>query len=263
MIRHAFDFLQVHAREAVKPRTTGLTSIVDFGDTNSKTEEILNLSGQLIDFAKIPGGMPHVFPRERLQTKLALYRQHNVTSYTGGQLFEYTFATNGGQVPREFFDEAKQIGFDAIEISNAYINLPAEVREKYIGVAKETGLKVLVEVGGVDEQLESDALVDDVNRCFKSGADYAIVEGLELIKLGRPRTEAISAIQKGTDINRVLLELPWIGYPGVTQTSIENLKQILIQELGPNVNLANVISEDVLMVESIRCGIECPYTWCG
>ena len=56
----------------------------------------------------------------------------------------------------------------------------------------------------------------------------------------------------------MLFELtgPWIE--GVTLSGVYELKTFLMSEFGPQVNLANVMPDDVLETEALRCGLSVP-----
>ena len=57
------------------------------------------------------------------------------------------------------------------------------------------------------------------------------------------------------DMRRVMIELPGPWISGTTLSMVEDLKKLLILELGPEVNLANVKPEELLATEALRCGL--------
>ena len=65
----------------------------------------------------------------------------------------------------------------------------------------------------------------------------------------------IDALRNQIDVRRVLFELggPWIS--GTTLHAVYDFKKFLIQEFGPDVNMANIKPDDVLDLETNRCGL--------
>jgi hypothetical protein len=87
------------------------------------------------------------------------------------------------------------------------------------------------------------------------GAELAIVEGAELVEDGVPNAQVIAELAAGLDLSRVLLELTGTWIKGVTQSDVNELQKFLVQEFGPDVNLANVIPDEILELEAMRVGL--------
>ncbi len=56
-------------------------------------------------------------------------------------------------------------------------------------------------------------------------------------------------------MTRVLFEVPGPWVSGTSMSEIHDLKKTLIGEFGPDVNIANVMLDDVLETEALRCGL--------
>jgi phosphosulfolactate synthase len=54
---------------------------------------------------------------------------------------------------------------------------------------------------------------------------------------------------------KIMIELPGPWIPEVRKCDVEALKKLLVEELGPDVNLANVAPEDLLDLETTRVGL--------
>ena len=56
-------------------------------------------------------------------------------------------------------------------------------------------------------------------------------------------------------MSRVLIELPGPWITGITLHAVEDMKKLLVSELGPDVNIANVMPQDILETEALRVGL--------
>lgn len=256
-----FDFLVSPNRLREKPRTSGLNAVVDFGLPNEMLKDTLALNGDFVDLVKFSGATAHAHPTDQLRQKIRTLQEYDIVVFMGGSVYECAFARNDKQSVRMMFENARAVGFGAVEISDAHIDLPAKVRQDHISMAKDIGLDVIVEIGSQGDKIRAETLVDEVNLVISQGALLSTVEGVELIHDDEPRHDVIDLLRSRVDLDRILFELPWIAYPGVTAQAQENLKQSLVCELGENVNVANVAFDDVLMLECIRSGIDCPALW--
>ena len=82
-----FPFLKVPGLQE-KPRTRGLTSILDRGLGPAETADLARVAGRWIDVAKLGWGTSQLTPPDVLEEKLALYRSAGVRTCTGGTLLE-------------------------------------------------------------------------------------------------------------------------------------------------------------------------------
>src|SRR3954468_11429852 len=169
--RHPFQFIALPSTRSVrKPRSAGLTMMIDDGLPLGQTEDIVRLAGDYIDLAKIKTGTARLYPRSALKEKLALYQRHHIRPFIGGQFHEYVFAVCGeGTLPR-FYDEALALGFQAIEISDNVIPLTDVQREQQIRAATKAGLVVFGEVGSKETFSDPSLLVRQAQLCFSAGA---------------------------------------------------------------------------------------------
>jgi len=243
------------ARSTTKPRSTGLTMMVDFGLPIGNLEDRLGLVAPYIDLGKVAVGTSRLYEEDYLRRKLDLYKRHQVRPFLGGQFQEYVFATQGSQAIPSFLAEAKRVGFEVVEISDNCVPLTPEQRKEQIRMAIDHGLAVIGEVGSKSDHNLGATLVAQALDCFEAGAEMAIVEGAELVEDGEPKADLIAELRAGLDMSRVLLELtgPWIS--GVTLSGVNDLLKFLIREFGPDVNVANVVPDDVLETEALRNGL--------
>lgn len=251
-----FSFVELPStRSQEKPRGKGLTMMADFGLPNGAASDLIQMAGQYIDLAKIAVGTSRLYDLSYLREKLALYKKNLIQPFIGGQFQEYVYATYGAKALREFLLEAKQVGFDVVEISDNCVPLTTEERREQIRLAVQCGLSVFGEVGSKDTKSDAHLLVSQAQDCFEAGAELVLVEAAELMEGGKPKCGLISDLQRGLDMTRVLIELPGPWISGTTLSQTEDMKKFLVQEFGPDVNIANVMPYDILETEALRVGL--------
>src|SRR5918996_5562622 len=111
---HAFDgdgFLNLPARPA-KPRTQGLTHVMDKGLNIREIEGLFDTAGEFVDIVKLGWGTSYV--TNNLEKKIALYRSFKTPVVCGGTLFAAVY-------PRGRVEEFKawliRQGFSHVQIS--------------------------------------------------------------------------------------------------------------------------------------------------
>jgi phosphosulfolactate synthase len=243
------------ARTARKPRGAGLTMIVDPGIPLGLQADLLALGGDYLDLAKIKTGTARLYPERQLLAKLARYRRHRVQPFLGGQFHEYVYATQGARALPAFYREARRLGFAAIEISDNVVPLGPRERRAQIRGAREAGLVVYGEVGSKETKSKPRLLVAQAEDCFAAGAALVLVEAAELVERGKPNRRTLGLLVRALDMARVIIELPGPWIPGVRKCDVESLKKLLIEELGPDVNLANVLPDELVDLETTRVGL--------
>ncbi|HVU78135.1 MAG TPA: phosphosulfolactate synthase, partial [Gaiellaceae bacterium] len=88
----AFDgdgFLDLPARPR-KPRTSGLTHVIDKGLNLRDIEGLFDTAGDYVDIVKFGWGTSYV--TNNLEKKIALYRSFETPVVCGGTLFEAVYA---------------------------------------------------------------------------------------------------------------------------------------------------------------------------
>ena len=251
-----FGFVELpRARSLEKPRKTGLTMIADFGLPYRYTEDLVDMAGPYIDLFKIAVGTSRLYDLTYLRRKLALLKRRRIRPFIGGQFQEYVFATYGEKMLRPFLLEARRVGFDVVEVSDNCVELTPRQRRAQIRLAVDCGLGVFGEVGSKDMKNDAGLLVSQAEDCFAAGAELVLVEAAELISNGKPKMQLIAGLRKGLDMSRVLIELPGPWIPGITLSIVEDMKKFLVQEFGPDVNIANVMPADIMETEALRVGL--------
>jgi phosphosulfolactate synthase len=250
-----FAFVPIDARRSAKPRRSGLSMVIDDGLPLPYVEGVLELAAPYIDLMKIKTGTARLYPRDALKRKLAMYQHAGVRPFLGGQFHEYVFARLGEAALPQFYEEARALGFDAIEISDNTVPLTPVQRRGQIEAAVGTGLVVFGEVGSKETLSNPALLVDQARLCFDAGASLVLVEAAELVEQGRVRRETLDIIRRNLPLDRVMIELPGPWISGVRACDIEDMKKIVFAEFGPDVNLANIDVTTIFDTEAQRVGL--------
>jgi phosphosulfolactate synthase len=234
-----------------KPRESGWTMVIDKGLGLNAIDDLMQVAAPSIDVLKLTFGTSAFFKHDVLKEKVRTVTAHGVYCMPGGTLQEV--AVWQGAVDR-YLERARELGFNAIEVSDGTIEMDLGTRADTIAKAVKAGFRVLSEVGKKDpsDAQPMAALAEIVNADLAGGAFMVIMEAREAGRgvgiydaSGLPKEAEIDAFLRGVrDPGRVLWEAPL----GAQQ-------RYLVIRFGPNVNLGNVAPEDVLALEALRCGL--------
>jgi phosphosulfolactate synthase len=234
---------------ATKPRSTGLTMVIDGGIPLRMFADIISSTPELIDFVKFGWGTAIV--TGGLQQKIDVLREHGIGFYLGGTLFEK-------YVMQERFDDYKrfcvELGCEHVEVSNGTVTMSNAEKASYI--RKLTGdFTVVSEVGFKDpdrsEQLPPSKWIEYINEDLAAGATMVTLEARESGKSGICRPDGAlrfglieDVLSAGVGQDQLLFEAP-------TTT----LQTYFITRLGTDVNLGNVPASAVIGLETLRLGL--------
>ncbi|MCL5046953.1 MAG: phosphosulfolactate synthase [Actinobacteria bacterium] len=247
--REVFEF-PVRGRSA-KPRNTGLTMLIDKGLGLTETRDLLQLASDYIDFIKLTFGTSAFYSTQLLKEKIALVRSYGIQIFPGGTFLE--LALIQGKLDK-YLARGKELGFDAIEVSDGTITMSDEVRRRTIQQALEQGFQVITEVGKKDpsEKVPQSRILNLIHSDLECGAFKVIVEGRESGKgvviydhEGNVDRNELEGLASGVaSVRNLLWEAP-----------LKNQQQSLILRFGPDVNLGNIHPEDILALEALRVGL--------
>ena len=234
-----------------KPRERGLTMVIDKGLGLNAIDDLMQVAAPAIDVLKLTFGTSALFGHDVLKEKVRTVTAHGVHCMPGGTLQEV--AVWQGALER-YLDRARELGFDAIEISDGTIEMDAGTRAAAIAKAVKAGFRVLSEVCKKDpaDAQPMSALAEIVNADLDGGAFMVIMEAREAGKgvgiydaSGLPKEAEIEAFLRGVrDPARILWEAP-----------LGPQQRYLVLRFGANVSLGNVAPEDILALEALRCGL--------
>jgi phosphosulfolactate synthase len=226
----------------------GVTMVIDTGLTTGAFTDLVDSHSELIDLIKFGWGTALV--THDLDRKTAILADAGIGFYFGGTLFEHHLWTD--QLD-DYLRLVERTGATHIEVSNGTIPLDQHSKADYVRRMSEHR-PVLAEVGYKDAARSAnltpaewtDALREDLD----AGAYMVITEARESGKSGiaqadgHLRTDVLDAVAAAVDIDRVMFEAP-----------TKDLQVDLITALGPEINLGNVATTDVVALETLRLGL--------
>ena len=234
-----------------KPRTRGITMVIDKGLGAYALEDLLETAGLYVDVIKFGFGTSSVYSTGVLQRKTALCRLYSVDAMTGGTLAEIAMAQGQFEL---FVDRCLEAGFSAIEISDGTLPIPREVRNEAIRHAAARCM-VVSEVGKKLEKFpDVNFVADQIIRDLESGAQWVIVEG-------RESGENVGIYGAGGKVDVDVLEglvgrLPQDVLPKVLWEAPKRGQQLeMLRRFGPDVNLGNILPEEAVALECLRRGL--------
>lgn len=246
----SFEFLSKKREE--KPRARGITMVLDKGLGLQTASSLMDISGEYVDYLKFGWGTSIVHEQDIIKAKVEMYKSHDITPYTGGTLFELAYMNDKLE---EFFDEARNLGFPAVEISDGSTNIVHEDKLNCIKRAKDEGFEVLSEVGKkdpvLDKELTLNERIQSMQNELDAGSSLIIVEAREggknigiFDKSGNAKEDEIDYILDNFDGDKILWEAP-----------NKDQQVFFILKLGNTVNLGNVSSDDITSLETLRRGL--------
>jgi phosphosulfolactate synthase len=232
-----------------KPRTVGVTMIIDKGLPLGHFADVIESHGDHIDFVKFGWGTSVV--TKNFSAKLDVVRDAGIDFYLGGTLFEK-------YVIQDRFDEFRALcsgyGCRFVEVSNGTIDITNDDKADYVKRLSDD-FSVISEVGSKD-QATSDTMAPNkwiqyIQADLDAGAVLVTLETREGGKGGICRSngelryglieEILSA---KIDHARLLFEAP----------STE-LQTYFVQRVGSDANLGNISISDIIPLETIRLGL--------
>jgi phosphosulfolactate synthase len=238
-------FLDLPTRSG-KPRTHGLTHVIDKGMNLRDIEGLFDTAGEYVDVVKLGWGTSYV--TRNLEKKIALYRSFGTPVVCGGTLFEAVIARDKVDEYRRWLADNR---LSHVEISDGAIDLPRERKLELIASFAEDFV-VLSEVGSKDAEVVYAPYqwVEWMQEELAAGAWKVITESRETGTAGifRPtgemRTGLIDEIAHEIDVADIIFEAP-------TKAS----QAWFVRRFGPDVNLGNIPPEEVIPLETLRLGL--------
>ena len=225
--------------------------VLDKGLGLNQAEDLME-AAPYIDIIKLGWGTSRLFSEKVIRTKVALYKKHNIFVGTGGTFFEIAH-TQG--LTEQFFDYCRELGFNLMEISNGSILLSPEEKAAAIRLARNMGFMVISEVGK-KEPLEDDKLtieerITEAQSDLQAGAAQVIIEAREGGKSlgiyddkGSVKEDMAQRLAQAIGVKNIMFEAPE-----------KSQQTYLILHFGTDVNLGNIRTDDVIPLETLRCGL--------
>ncbi len=168
------SFLRLPAREA-KPRSRGLTHVLDSGLTPDGTRAFLGQAGHLVDIVKVGWGIGYVDPL--LEERVGICADHDCPVSLGGTLLEVAALQDRIS---ELRDWALKVGITHVEVSNGLRALSAS-RKHALVRELAADFVVLAETGAKegDYPPTPGEWAQEMTRDLDAGATWVIAEGRE------------------------------------------------------------------------------------
>ena len=240
------EFLNNIPKRPAKPRSNGLTMIIDKGLSLNEAENMIVLKSELTDIVKLGFGTSLL--TRNIDKKISLYREAGIDVYTGGTLFEAFIVRN--QLD-DFYRLMDKLKLEMVEVSDGCIQMEHEKKCELIHKLSKD-FKVISEIGSKDESLtiEDDKWVSYMKKELEAGSWKVIAEAREGGNVGMFETDGeikeqlIKKITKEIDESNILWEAP-----------LKKQQVWFINELGANVNLGNISPNSIISLECLRLGL--------
>ena len=240
------EFLNNIPKRPEKPRTKGLTMIMDKGLSLNEAENMVVLKSELTDIVKLGFGTSLL--TRYIDKKISLYKEAGIDVHTGGTLFEAFVVRN--QID-DFYRLMEKLKLEMIEVSDGCIQMEHDKKCELIHKLSKD-FKVISEIGSKDESLtiEDDKWISYMKKELEAGSWKVIAEAREGGNVGMFETNGdikgklIKNITKEIDISNILWEAP-----------LKKQQIWFINEFGANVNLGNISPNSIISLECLRLGL--------
>ena len=207
----AFGFVRL-AERSKKPRETGITEIRDSSMGLRHLQDLCEVAGDYIDILKTAGGSQRLQDRDLVKKKIEICKQYQINVSTGG--FLERALLQGPDIVAKFMEEAVDLGFTHVEISDGVLILPLAHKLELIKLTKEYGLHPKPEVAmayGITLEskvtINADKLINEVDKCLEAGAHLCMIESEGLTENVKEwRTDIIYRIASRFDLKNLMFE---------------------------------------------------------
>jgi phosphosulfolactate synthase len=240
-----FDLPFIPERPA-KPRKSGLTMVMDKGLSLQETENFCDVAAEYTDLLKLGFGTGLL--TSHLKEKIKIYKSAGLTPYFGGTLFEAFIARNMFDEYRKFITDS---GVETAEISDGVLPVEHDKKCQYIQTLSKD-FTILSEVGTKlkGKEISNEQWVSWMLSELQAGAWKVIAEARESGNIGiynedgSANSTLVLDIRKQVNADAILWEAP-----------LKSQQVWFIKLLGPNVNLGNIASNEVIALETLRLGL--------
>jgi phosphosulfolactate synthase len=229
-----------------KPRTRGITMVMDKGLSIEEAKNLLSAAHPHIDIVKLGFGTAFVTPN--LKEKIKVYQDYNIPIYFGGTLFEAFLIRNQFD---DYIKMCKEFNVSYMEVSDGSISIPHAEKCGYIEKLTKHGT-VLSEVGSKDAAhiIPPYKWIELMKAELAAGSSYVIAEAREAGNVGIYR--GTGEVREGL-VQEILTQIP---EEKIIWEAPQKAQQLYFIELvGCNVNLGNIAPTEVIPLETMRLGL--------
>jgi phosphosulfolactate synthase len=229
-----------------KPRTTGLTMVMDKGLSIREAEDFMSVGSDYTDFVKLGFGTSLITPG--FTEKLKVYKKAGCIPYFGGTLFEAFIIRN---MFREFVDFIDKHEITLVEVSDGSYEMSQETKLECIRILSCRGT-VISEVGSKKKDIvySPGEWVTMMKSELEAGSVKVIAEARESGTIGIYNDDGsvnlplIKEISDHVGLDNVIWEAP-----------LKSQQAWFIKHFGANVNLGNIAPHEIIPLESLRLGL--------
>jgi len=229
-----------------KPRVSGITMVMDKGLSIREAEDFMSVGSLYTDYVKLGFGTSLLTPD--LDKKVKIYKVNDTVPYFGGTLFEAFVIRN---MFTEFLGFLDKYEINLVEVSDGSYDLEHNKKLEYISRLAERGT-VISEVGSkkMDVIYTPDEWVAMMKAELEAGSVKVIAEARESGTIGiynddgSVNTHLINTISENVGFDNVIWEAP-----------LKSQQVWFIRNFGANVNLGNIAPNEIIPLESLRCGL--------
>ena len=231
----------------IKPRSTGITMVIDSYLGLNGAQDLVEVGGPFIDYVKLGWATALINPI--IEDKIRIFRDSGIDICLGGTFFELAYLQNKLDKFNNFLDK---FNIKLIEISDGTVAIPRADKLKLISQYAKR-FRVLSEYGSKDSSSELIAphyWAKHMQEELDAGAWKVVAEGRESGTAGlyrgssELRTGLVDEIVDFIDIDKILWEAPKKPH-----------QAYFIKKFGSNVNLGNIAPKDIIPLETLRLGL--------
>jgi len=229
-----------------KPRSSGLTMVMDKGLSIREAEDFMSVGSEYTDYVKLGFGTSLITPG--FEKKIRIYKKAGTIPYFGGTLFEAFIIRN---MYDQFIEFIKKHDINLIEISDGSYDIEHQRKLDYISRLSEIAT-IISEVGSKKKEViySPEEWVAMMKAELNAGSVKVIAEAREsgttgiYNEDGSINNEIIGAISEHVKLENVIWEAPQ-----------KSQQAWFIKHFGANVNLGNIAPNEIIPLESLRCGL--------
>ncbi len=220
--------------------------MMDKGMSVDEAKNFVESSGDYTDIVKLGFGTAAI--SRNLEKKIEVYHNADIQVYLGGTLFEAFIARD---MYEDYKDLLRKLKLNMCEVSDGSINIDHAKKCEYISDLSKD-FTVLSEVGSKDENISmpDKRWIELIKNELKAGSWKVITEAREGGNLGIYNDDG--NVMSGL-INKIIKNIPEENI--LWETPKKSQQVWFIKLLGPNVNLGNISSSEVIPLETLRIGL--------
>lgn len=220
--------------------------VMDKGLSVRQAEDLVAVGSSYIDFVKLGWTTAYITPK--LEEKLAVYREAGIHPYFGGTLFEAFAARNQFD---DFLRVLEKYKLEYAEVSDGSMTIPHGEKCEYISaVAKHA--TVISEVGSKDHTkvMAPYKWISQMEAELEAGTWRLIAESRESGNVGLYRDSG--EVRQGL-VDEIISKIPKEKI--IWEAPLKAQQVYFINLIGPNVNLGNISTNEVIALETTRIGL--------